>query len=248
MAPYDNVLTFHQTGFAEQFWPQTEDKSRSEAERLVELLGAHTGHILDWRGGWGRIAMPLAELGFEVTLLDFCPRYIERAKAESQARGVNLRTVLADSRQTPSDIQADYAICAGNSIGFLEPREEQIAFCSLRRALKPAGRLLLDCVNLLFVARELPKGTDYTDAEGTRRRATHSLDIRTNVNHSRFEILMSDGTSLCEEIDQTLYTPRDAAELLESAGFRVVEMFGSLDGGRLGAESNRMYVVAESRG
>jgi hypothetical protein len=245
MSLYDNVLNFHQNGFAELFWPQTEDKSRHQAEQSVKLLGAHSGHFLDWRGGWGRISMALVDLGFSVTLLDFCPKFIENAKVESIKRNINLRTILADSRETPSEIQADYAICAGNSVGFLEPNEEIKAFASLNKCLKPTAKVLVDCINLLYIAKELTKETDSTDAEGNIRKSIHSLDMRTNVNHSKFEILLKNGTILSEDFYQTLYTPKDLSDLLESAGFNVLNMFGSLNGDKLSADSRKIYLVAK---
>ena len=63
--------------------------TEKEIDGVLSILKASPGsHILDWCGGWGRHAVPLAKRGFKITLLDFSKEYLERAEAYAAREGV----------------------------------------------------------------------------------------------------------------------------------------------------------------
>ncbi len=64
---------FFESGFYEEYWPEADDESsvKELARKVLSLLGANSGHILDWRCGSGRYAVWFARAGLKVTLLDF---------------------------------------------------------------------------------------------------------------------------------------------------------------------------------
>jgi len=246
MALNPNLRNFFDSGFCQAFWPEDEAASRVQAKQACRLLGATEGHILDWRGGWGRHALPLAEMGFKVTLLDFCERYIKAAKKAFAEAGLDLTAIHADSRNTPPDVQADFAICMNNSVGFLEECAEVEAFTSLRLAMKPGARLLVDCANLFALAGLLKKGREESNGKGGVRRAHHDFDFVTNVNHSVFELVTPDGDSSKQEFHQTLYTPHGLARLLTAAGFTVDHVYGDLDGHPVSFDSLKIVMLAHT--
>jgi len=241
-----NLHGFFQGGFCESFWPgnKTLDDAARLARQAHALLGASQGHVLDWRGGWGCHALYFAKQGFTVTLLEFCERYIELAKETFAKAGVDFTPVLADCRETPADIQADFAICLGNSVGFLPEEEEIKAFMSLKSALKPGAKILLDCMNLFFLRHNLLKGRDDTDAKGYIRRAWHDFDFATNTNHSVFELADPGGKVTREEFSQTLYTPCSLAQLVTKAGFCVDHLYGDYEGTPLSFSSPKIVLLA----
>ena len=246
MAFNPNLRNFFDSGFCQAFWPEDNETSRVQAKQACLLLGATEGHILDWRGGWGRHALPLAEMGFKVTLLDFCERYIETAKKTSAEAGLELTAIHADSRNTPPDVQADFAICMNNSVGFLEESAEVEAFTSLRRALKPGAKLLVDCASLFALAGLLKKGREESNAKGHVRRARHDFDFLSNVNHSVFELVTRGGESNKQEFHQTLYTPHGLSRLLTAAGFTVDRVYGDLDANPVSFDSPKIVMVAHT--
>src|SRR3989344_4902312 len=119
--------------------------AEKEVDSVLNLLKPEPGsHILDWCGGWGRHAIPLAKRGFKITLLDFSSEYLERAEAYAAREGVSLNLVHADFRETPSSIQADYAVnlfTAG--LGYLGEENDVIGLKALSSALRPSARVLI---------------------------------------------------------------------------------------------------------
>ena len=113
-----HLKDFFESGFYETYWGWKfkEDDSKKLAEDSLRLLGASHGQILDWCGGWGRVSIHFAKRGFKVTILDFVEEYLERAKKTFRKERLDVDTILADCRNTPSSIQADYATCFFNSV------------------------------------------------------------------------------------------------------------------------------------
>ena len=241
-----NLREFFEGGFYLRYWnkDRADAGAEQEAEQVLKLLDAQSGTILDWRGGWGRHSIHFAEQGFRIVLLDFVKEYLDWAEAAFAERGLGLKTVHADSRETPEDIQADFGVCLKSSVGFLEASEELKAFRSLYGALKPGARMCADGMNLFFLADKLNPVNETKDADGTIRRQHNSFDFRTNVLKSVFEIERPDGRKEQQEFNQILYTPADLVRLISDAGFAVEGIYGDYDGRPVSFESPRTVVVA----
>lgn len=238
---------FFASGFYEQYWPEARDPEsvKAHAAQVLSVLDASKGHILDWRGGHGRYAIWFARAGLQVTLLDFMREYLDEAKALFDKAGFPVRLIEADSRETPKDIQADFAVCLGNSVGFMTEEEEIKAFTSLNAALRPGARLLLDCMSLFFLLEPIAKGmTESLGEDGCLRRSEGRFDFATNVWHKTFELVKPDGTSVRKEFSQTIYTPQQLVNVLNQAGFTTENIFGDFEGKPLSFESRKIVVLA----
>lgn len=117
-------------------WAQTYDDSRGASPSVLnpirEALGDPTGDaLLDIGGGTGNFAQPLSEAGFAVTLADFSPEMIKRARAKVPT----VSFVVADGQRLPfRDASFDCAISI-NVLGHMP---------DWRVALKEARRVLRD--------------------------------------------------------------------------------------------------------
>jgi hypothetical protein len=82
----ESLYDFFESGFCDAYWPATKDpaKAAPQARQALDLLGARSGHILDWRGGWGSHALCFAQRGLTVSLLDFSQRYIDMSRSLSK--------------------------------------------------------------------------------------------------------------------------------------------------------------------
>ena len=245
MLENSKLKDFFESGFYEDYygWHFTEEDSKREAEQVLKLLGAKQGHILDWCGGWGRHAICFAEKGFQVTMLDFIGRYLKLAEKRFRERGLKLSTIQADCRDTPSKIQADFATCLFNSIGFLKRPEQLAAFKSLYGAMKPGGKIIVDCMNL-FAIPQFVKTTERTRENGYVFRSHKRFDFRENIEHMVFEIISPTGQVRKKEFAQMHYSPHDLADLLTKAGFKVDNIYGSFEGNPISFESSKIVLVA----
>lgn len=222
--------------------------AEKEVDSVLNILKASPGsHILDWCGGWGRHAVPLAKLGFRVTLLDFSKEYLERARAYAEREGVSLNLVHADFRETPAEIQADYAVnlfTAG--LGYLGEENDLFALTSLRTALKPGTRILIDTMNLFWIMRNFMPSSWQESADGTKwYLEKRRFDFWTNtVNTSCVYADNQAGTNTRCDHGLKLYSPADLARVLKAAGFVPSELFGDFDASEFTLNSKRVVMTA----
>jgi hypothetical protein len=158
----------------------------------------------------------------------------------------DLTTIHADCRNTPSTIQADYALCTFNSIGFLEDRQQMLAFCSLHAALKEKAKALIDCMNLRYVVKHFKPVIREVRSDGYQCIQHNDLQLETGVLRSEFSLKNPNG--LIEErkaIQQRLYSPAELQGMLKSSGFSKIEMYGDYSGEQLSLDLPHIIAIAQ---
>ena len=229
-------------------WTFTAQQTEEEVESVLRLLKPKPkSHILDWCGGWGRHSIGFAKRGFRVTLLDLTKEYIEKAKADAGKAGARINTVCADFRETPSSIQADYAVNLFTSgIGFLEPEDDLRALKSLHQALKPKAKFLIDTVSLFWIVKNFQeKGWRDSPDKTKRVLEERKFDFWTNRNYAT--VIFQDTAKKIEEKEQVnihMYTPAELSGLLRQTGFEPVELYGDFDGSEFNFDSRRLIMIS----
>lgn len=242
------LKSFFSSGFYEKYfgWELEKEDPGQVAASVLKLLDAGSGHILDWCGGWGRISIHFAHKGLKVSILDFTPEYLYRAREIFKQNGLTVDTFFADCRETPANIQADYAVCLFNSLGFMDDKEQVKALTSLHQALKPGARVVIDVMNLLFLAPYVNRPYEVKRSDGCISRQINDFDFSTNTMHSFFEIIDDWGNVRDrKEFYQRLYTPAELKSIVEAAGFQVNNIFGGLNKQKINVDTPKLVIVAE---
>jgi SAM-dependent methyltransferase len=228
------------------------------------------GPILELGCGTGRVLLPLARAGFEITGVDLSERMLERcrAKLQSEPPAVRARVQLVAADMTSFDLGRRFAaiICPFGGFQQLRTVEEQLACLDRCHAhLLPHGTLVLDLPNPDPTPPSRVHDGGPTDGEATAQGVdwTEGRRIRwwmtvTGYDGSQqrsecevtYEITAADGAK--RRIAETLvlrYVFRFELEhLLARAGFRVVAIYGDYDGSSFASGSPAMIVVAEPSG
>jgi SAM-dependent methyltransferase len=115
----------------------------------LERARATGGPILELACGSGRIAVPLARAGFEVTGLDLAPDMLRRLRRglldEPPEVAARVRAVQADMREPPIDRPYRLAILGALSVCLLHAHADRVrCFAAVARALGPGGTFCLD--------------------------------------------------------------------------------------------------------
>jgi SAM-dependent methyltransferase len=231
---------------------------------LYLALAARTGGpILELGGGTGRVAVPLAAAGHEVTAVDIDPAMLgrarRRAKAAGAAIGGRIDFVEADmlGLDLPSAGSFRLAIIALNSLFLLATRAAQReAFATMARHLASGGLAVVDIW--------LPDADDLARFDGRLILEYERRDPEANALVTKIAAAQHDAasgtvnlTSIYEEGDQgaspARYVRRDALRLVsadelldfaQSAGLEVETLAGGYDLEPLGAGSERAIIVA----
>lgn len=242
---------FFTSGFYIKAWISKTDLGRTEqeVEGVLNLLKPKPGsHILDWCGGWGRHAVIFAKKGFKVTLLDFTPHHITRAQDLAQEAGVSMTFVCSDFRETPKEIQADYAVNLFTSgLGYLTEDDDIEALKSLNTALKPGGKVLIDTMNLFWLVLHYME-TSWSEDEEQNIRILEKrwFDNRTNRNYSKVIVVGPEGEK-ARELNHRVYTERELRYILEKGGFKTLAVYGDFEGNPPTFNTKRLIVLAEKQ-
>jgi 2-polyprenyl-3-methyl-5-hydroxy-6-metoxy-1,4-benzoquinol methylase len=127
----------------------TPERTAEDVEKIVELLELAPGaEILDCPCGHGRIANALAERGFQVTGLDASEFFLDRARADAEARGVEVEYLQGDMRDLPWRDRFDGLVNWFTSFGYFSDDQNKAVLREFHAALKPGGRLILETQNI----------------------------------------------------------------------------------------------------
>lgn len=224
--------------------------------RLVASL--RPARMLELACGTGRLTIPLARLGVEVVGLDRSARFLEAAAARLDGEPVTL--VEGDMRAPQVDGRFDLVAVPFNSLAYLaEPADRLATLRAARDLLAPGGRFAFDLLapryDLLAVAMQ-PSPPEVVDIDHAApelgvehfvRSCIDSYDPATQTLHSsnRYEITWADGRVEHREteLDWHIHFPSELESLLDHAGLRPVERFGSWNGEPWSPASRRMLWV-----
>ncbi len=230
--------------YPELFAP-LEGNAEEEVDEIVRLLALPPGAAVEDLGcGRGRHAIPLARRGYEVTGVDLSEKMLRLARLRSEKDGVRVEWVREDMRTFCRPGAFDACLSLFTSFGFFSDRENQKVLDNVGRSLKSGGRLLLDLRNAgkglsrlddLDETREIAAGTLKMsmryDQVTRRARAEHVLTRR-------------DGIRIASTFDVRIYSGEELSGMIDRAGMRVRDIFGSLAGGPFGRTSTRMVLIA----
>ncbi len=120
--------------------------TRENFIRYVSPL--HVNKILDAGGGTGNWAIFLAELGFEVTLLDISPDLLAIARKKVKEKDLPVTIVEGNIEETAFDEQEFDMVFAEGGVISLTPNPEKM-MQELRRITKAGGYIWIDYLNLM---------------------------------------------------------------------------------------------------
>lgn len=117
----------------------------ADTAECVSALARGTTSAAEYGVGTGRIAVPLAAKGIDVTGVDLSPDFLALAAGSAAVAGVQVQLTCADMRtwQPPQPVELVYSVCA--SLTML-PDEEALAATlrSMAGSLRPYGRVVIE--------------------------------------------------------------------------------------------------------
>ena len=241
MAEYDHLADLYDLEYAHDhdlpFW--------------LSLAEREAGPVVEWGAGTGRIAVPLATAGHDVTAVELSAQMVERGREKSHT----VNWVVGDMRGVKLERRFGLAVCAFNSFLCLQSIDDALAF--LRNALEhlvPGGLLGIEVS--AFSPEELAGGPELRhdfirDLQAARldRFSVTGYDPTTQLMHMRlfYERYDASGTLETRRAHELTIrtTNRDELELmLRLAGFGVEATCGDFDGGTFDAASDHLIMLA----
>jgi SAM-dependent methyltransferase len=248
-----------------RFYDVDLDEDPGDLDLYLALAARTGGPILEIAAGSGRLAVPLAEAGYEVTAVDLDPAMLARARDAATASPATLgRLNLVEADLVGLDLPGEprfcLAILALNSIMLLATRDRQReAIATIARHLAPGGIAVVDV--WLPSASELASydgriGLEYVreDPE-TGRLITKMAAAQHEPATGHVQL-----TAIYDEAEQggtprrwiredrlRLLAAEELLALAESADLEIEVLAGDYDLNPLSAHDQRLILVAQRR-
>lgn len=219
-----------------------DELSDAQAGRIWEALELTDGaEVLDVPCGHGRIANRLAAMGARVTAVDADAFFLERAREDAAARGVEVEYVHGDMRELPWAERFDAVVNWFTSFGYFDDAGNRAWLETARRTLKPGGRLAIDIHSRdVFMRNRMPAAVFERNGDLVVDR--FSYDVTTGRETTERWIVRG-GNVRKTEYSVRFYSFTELRDLLLGVGFAAVDAVGH-DGKPLTLESRRMIVIA----
>jgi SAM-dependent methyltransferase len=213
------------------------------------LAEAADGPVLELGCGTGRLTIPLARAGVEITGLDSSPSMLATARRKAEAAGVRVRWRQGDMARLEGDERYALVVLSCNSLAHMTDAASLSAcLAGVRRSLAPGGLFAFDVVNPDRRQLERPPAARFRrghSGEGLRVRETAIYDPETQVRALTWEVRDDDGpTRRLQPLRLRQFFPDELPRLLENAGLRLMSRHGDFDGARFGARSRNQVCVA----
>ena len=220
----------------------------------LTLAEREGGPIVEWGAGTGRLAIPLAEVGFDVTAVELSEGMVEKGRK----KGGTVEWVRGDMRSAKLGRRYALAVCAFNSFLCLSGVDDALAFLrNAREHLEPGGLLGIEVS--AFSPEELvdpPGGPqlrhDFTSAlpDGTLDRFSVSrYDAASQLLRMRlfYELYGASGElrdGWAHDLTIRVVGRAELKLMLRLVGFEVEAVYGGFGGEPFAAGSDHLIVLA----
>jgi SAM-dependent methyltransferase len=176
-----------------------------------------------------------------VTGLDADALFLERARADADARRVEVEYVEGDMRELPWTERFDAAVNWFTSFGYFDDDGNRAWLEAVRRTLKPGGRLAIDVHSRdVFMRNRVPASVVERGNDLLVDR--HSFDVESGREETE-RWIVRDGNVRKTSYSVRFYTFTELRDLLLDVGFAAVRGVGH-DGAPLTPDTRRMIVIA----
>jgi SAM-dependent methyltransferase len=214
--------------------------------------GKAGGPVLELACGTGRLTIPMAKAGVDITGLDVSGPMLERARSKAAAEGIKVKFVRADIRKLGLNGRFRLIFIAFNSMQHLHDRLSLERFLAgVRKHLAPGGRFILDVFNP--DPRYLVRGTEELLPIGYYKNPRTGTDILVNERYSydraaqtsRIVWYYKAGRRAAgrRTLNMRCFYPAELEALLHYNGFRIVRKYGGFDRALFAGASQRQIVV-----
>jgi SAM-dependent methyltransferase len=240
-------------------------RDRPDVDFFVDAALDAGSPILEIGSGTGRVLIPTARAGIAIVGLDSSPSMLavcrRRLAQEPAAVGSRIELVAGDMRAFDLGRSFTLVTVPFRPFQHLVTTEDQLAcLASIRRHLRPGGRLILDLFNPSLEALTRPVGevsapdAEFTLPDGrrvTRRYRITARDFAAQVNHVEmlYEIIHPDGREerLVHAFSMRWLYRFEAEHLLARAGYRVEQVYSGYDRSPFGSRYPGELILVASR-
>ncbi|MEE8413150.1 MAG: class I SAM-dependent methyltransferase [Dehalococcoidales bacterium] len=261
---------YEEQEFIAEFYDSEYEHLRSKSKDVdfyLDCSKGTDGRTLELGCGTGRVLIPTASSGYEITGLDLSPYMLMkcREKLDKQVVEVQQRVKLVQGNMTDFETGETYSLVTIPFRPFqhlISAEEQKDCLKCVNRHLAPDGLFVFDVFNPFpprlvdnpeyKVEREDLPETQLPDGRKLRRTnriTAFHRDLQYNDIELIYYVTHPDGNMerLVQSFPMRYFFRYEMEHLLELCGFRIVELFGDFERSEFSVDSPDMIFVAEKK-
>jgi SAM-dependent methyltransferase len=235
-----------------------------DVDLFVEYSKLANGETLELGCGTGRVLVPTASAGCEITGLDLSAFMLKKCAENlaSQTQATRSRARLTQGDMTNFELGRSFALVTIPFRAFqhlVTVAEQRACLNCIARHLQPKGRLVFDLFNPRLQRLYDPKYQEESEdmaemalPDGRRLRRTNRVSaFHRDLQYNDIEIIYYVGypggqsERLVQAFPMRYFFRYEVEHLLELCGFRLTELWGDFDKSGYSSDSPEMIFVAE---
>ena len=216
----------------------------------LELSEKALGSVLELCCGSGRITLPLAKKGVDITGLDYTDSMLKKASEKFKKAGLSVNLVKGDMRDFNFDRKFNLIFIPFNSIQNTYTFEHINAiFTCVKKHLDDEGIFAFDIFNpdLNYLTRpesDLDEIYNFELDSGKQMIIKQSMryDKINQVNRVKWHHFI-DGKEHIESLDMRCFFPQEMDYIIRYNGFEIVSKYGDFDKNTFGQKSAKQIYV-----
>ena len=193
--------------------------------------------VLELCCGSGRLTIPLAKSGVNISGLDNSKTMLAKAKLLAQGEGLLIEFIEADIRNFDLGNKFDLVFIPFNSIHHLYQNQDLFSVLeNVMKHLKDDGLFIFDCYNPnmdYIIASEKVKIeiAEYKTIDGRKVKIEQSMkyEYNTQINRIKWHYFINNKFNSIQNMDMRLYFPQELDSYLKLNGFDVLQKFGNFN-------------------
>lgn len=207
--------------------------------------------ILELCCGTGRLTIPIAKDGYDISGVDYTPSMLDQAKVKASEAGLEIEFIEADIRTMDLQRKYDLIFIPFNSIHHLYRNEDLFQVLDVvKNHLKAGGLFLLDCFNpnIRYIVEQEKEPTqiaEYTTRDGREVviKQIMRYERKTQINRIEWHYFMNGVFDSIQNLDMRLFFPQELDSYLEWNGFKIVHKFGGFGDEAFSDDSEKQIFV-----
>ena len=193
--------------------------------------------ILELCCGTGRLTIPIAKEGYNITGVDITSSMLERAYVKAKEAGLEIEFIQADIRSLDLAEKYDLIFIPFNSIHHLYQNTDLFqALNVVKNHVKKGGFFIMDCYNpnikyIVEGEKEQKVISQFTTEDGREILIKQSMvyESKTQINRIEWHYYIDGEFNSIQNLDMRLYFPQELDSYLESNGFEIIQKYGGFN-------------------
>ena len=243
----DNWYESFFTGINCEMWERAipDEMSSAEAAFLTDIMEIGNGsEILDIPCGFGRLAIPLATRGLNLTCIDISERFLSALDKKVKEENLSIRTIHGNILSMDLTGAYDGAFCIGNSFGYFDYAGMVIFIKKLSACLKPNARFIIHSGMVAeSILPKIPLEKTYVLGDLSMRiNNEYVAEESYMVSHLTYK---QGDHSEQHSFKHYVYTIGEITRLLGAFDLKVIKLFSGLEKIAYKLGDPQVYIVCE---